>query len=209
MTAADPLAGLRPGASPAEAESFAEARMRLATRGATPPRVPMRRVLLASAAVLGVETAVMLATDRSLHDVLLPGYLILMVAFGLVFCLGAVTVAGFAAGAAAAGLVVVEHAALVPLLLGAALLALVCGFAPGWARVEAWQAQQSRPLTAEEEAAVGQRALDGGRSRGWSPGVRLRNYWRADRVLASFLVLSFHPLMAAFSLWFISWSAAR
>ncbi|MCU1621150.1 MAG: hypothetical protein JWR41_3156 [Modestobacter sp.] len=71
-TTANPLAGLRPGASPAEAESFAEARMRLATSGVTPPRVPMRRVLLVCATVLAVETAVLLATNRSLHEVLLP-----------------------------------------------------------------------------------------------------------------------------------------
>ncbi|WP_369137115.1 hypothetical protein [Modestobacter versicolor] len=209
MTAANPLSQLRPGASPAEAESFAEARMRLAVSGVTPPRLPMRRVLGLSAAVLVVETAVMLVTGQSLHDVLLPGYLILMTTFGLVFCLGAVTVAGFAAGAAGAGLVVLQPGALLPLLGGAAVLALGCGFAPGWARVEAWQAAHSRPLTAEEEAAVGQRALDGGRSRGWSPGVRLRNYWRTDRVLAAFLVLAFHPLLAAFALWFTHWSAGR
>lgn len=209
MTAANPLSGLRPGASPAEAESFAESRMRLATSGPTPPRVPMRRVLLTCAAVLGVETAVLLATDRSLQNVLLPGYLILMVAFGLVFCLGAVTVAGFAAGLAAAGLVVLEQQALLPVLAGAALLALGCGIAPGWARVEAWQAAHSRSLTAEEEAAVAQRALSVDRSRGWSRGVRLRNYWRGDRVAAAFLVLAFHPLMAAFSLWFIDWTAGR
>jgi hypothetical protein len=209
MTAANPLSGLRPGASPAEAESFAESRMRLATAPSTLPRVPMRRVLLAASAVLVVETVVMLATDRSLHEALLPGYLILVVAFGLVFCLGAVTVAGFVAGAAAAGLVLLEHDALLPVLAGALLFALGCGFAPGWARVEAWQAAQSRPLTAEEEAALAQRALDGGRSRGWTRGVRLRNYWRTDRVVAALLVLSFLPLMAAFSLWFIGWTTAR
>jgi hypothetical protein len=209
MTAANPLAELRPGAGPAESESFAESRMRLATSAATPPRVPMRRVLLLCAAVLAGETALMLVTDRALSDALLPGYLILMAAFGLVFCLGAVTVAGFAAGVAAAGLVVLYQGTLLPLLGGAALLALACGFAPGWARVEAWQAAQSRPLTAEEEAAIGQRALSGDRRRGWTPGVRLRNYWRADRVLAAFLVLAFHPLMAAFSLWFIDWTARR
>ncbi|MGY5885961.1 hypothetical protein [Modestobacter lacusdianchii] len=209
MTAADPLAGLRPDASPAEAESFAESRMRLATAGPTPPRVPMRRVVVWCVVVLVVETAVMLATDRSLRDVLLPGYLILMAAFGLVFCLGAVTVAGFAAGAAAAGLVVLQPGALLPLLGGAALLALCCGVAPGWARVEAWQAAHSRPLTAEEEAAVGQRALSADRSRGWSRGVRLRNYWRTDRVVAAFLVLAFHPCVAAFSLWFIDWTHGR
>jgi hypothetical protein len=208
MTAADPLAQLRTGASAAESESFAESRMRLAV-AAAPPRVPMRRVLRVAAAVLVVETLVMLLTDRSLHDALLPGYVILMTAFGLVFCLGAVTVAGFAAGAAAAGLVLLEHDSLPLLLAGAAVLALGTGVAPGWARVEAWQATQSRPLTAEEEAAVAQRSLSGDRSRGWSPGVRLRNYWRADRVLAAFLVLSFCPLLAAFSLWFLSWTASR
>jgi hypothetical protein len=208
MTAANPLAQRRPDASPAESEHFAESRMRLATSGA-PPRVPMRRVLLASGGVLAVETLVMLLTDRSLHDALLPGYLILMAAFGLVFCLGAVTVAGFAAGAAAAGLVVLDHGTLPLVLAGAAVLAVGCGVAPGWARVEAWQATRSRPLTAEEEAAVGQRSLGGDRSRGWAPGVRLRNYWRSDRVVAAFLVLSFSPLLAAFSLWFVGWIARR
>jgi hypothetical protein len=206
---ANPLATLRRGASPAEAESFAEARVALAVRSVTPPRVPMRRVLLVSTSVLAVETAVMLATGRPLHDTLLPGYLILLVAFGLVFCLGAVTVAGFAAGAAAAGLLILERASLPALLAGAALLALACGLAPGWARVEAWQATHSRPLTAEEEAAVAQRGLTGGRHRGWTPGVRLRNYWRTDRVLAAFLVLAFPPSTMAFSVWFVDWTTSR
>ncbi|WP_164702795.1 hypothetical protein, partial [Modestobacter sp. KNN46-3] len=61
----------------------------------------------------------------------------------------------------------------------------------------------------EEEAAVAQRALSVDRSRGWSRGVRLRNYWRTDRVLAAFLVLAFHPLLAAFSVWFIDWMQRR
>jgi hypothetical protein len=209
MTAANPLARLRPGASPAESEEFAESRMRLATSATTPPRVPMRRVLLTCAVVLVAETALLLVTDRALSDALLPGYLILMTAFGLVFCLGAVTVAGFAAGLAAAGLVVLDQSTLLPLLGGAAVLALVCGVAPGWARVEAWQAARSRPLTAEEEAAVAQRALGGDHRRRWAAGVRLRNYWRADRVLAAFLVLAFHPVLAAFALWFIGWTARR
>jgi len=208
MTAADPLAQLLPDASPAEAESYAESRMRLAT-AVRPPRIPMRRVLLVCAAVLAAETGLMVVTDRALTDALLPGYLILMAAFGLVFCLGAVTVAGFAAGAAAAGLVLLEPSMLLPLLGGAALLALACGIAPGWARVEAWQAAPSRPPTAEAEAAGAQRALSGDRRRLWASGVRLRNYWRADRVLAAFLVLAFHPLLAAFSLWFIDWTSHR
>jgi hypothetical protein len=208
MTAANPLAELRAGASPAESESFAESRMRLAV-SAAPPRVPIRRVLLVGTAVLAAETALMLVTDRALSDLLLPGYLIVMVAFGLVFCLGAVTAAGLAAGLAAAGLVVLDQGTLLPLLGGAALLSLACGVAPGWARVESWQAAQSRPLTAEEEAAIAQRALSADRRRGWSPGVRLRNYWRADRVLAAFLLLAFSPAMAAFTIWFLSWTAGR
>ncbi|MQA35214.1 hypothetical protein [Modestobacter roseus] len=208
MSAPHPYAGTRPDASPTEAASFAEARARLATT-AHLPRVRMGRVMATCAAVLAVQTAALLVTDRSWDEVLLPGYVILMATFGLVFVLAAVTVAGFAAGAAAAGLVVLDQASLLPLLGGAALLALACGFAPGWARVEAWQATRSRSLTAEEEAALAQRALSGDRSRLWTRGVRLRTYWRSDRVLAAFLVLAFHPAMAAFSLWFIDWSSRR
>jgi hypothetical protein len=169
----------------------------------------MRRVLVSCSAVLAGEVAVMLATGQSLHATLLPGYLILMAAFGLVFCLGAVTVAGFAAAAAAAALLVLEPGMLLPVLAGAALLALLCGVAPGWARVEAWQATRSRPLTAEEEAAAAQRSLAGGRHRAWTPGVRLRHYWRADRVLAAFLVLAFPPCITAFSVWLVGWLAGR
>jgi hypothetical protein len=209
VTAANPLQQLRPDASPAECEGFAEARMRLATSGATPPRVPMRRVLATSAGVLAVESTILVATGESLHAVLLPGYLILIAAFGLVFCLGAVTVAGFAAGAAGAALVLLDRNALLPVLGGAVLAALACGVAPGWARVEAWQAAHSRSLTGEEEAAVAQRSLTGNRTRRWAPGVRLRNYWRTDRVVAAFLVLAFLPAMMALSLWFIDWNAGR
>jgi hypothetical protein len=39
--------------------------------------------------------------------------------------------------------------------------------------------------------------------------VRLRNYWRTDRVFAAFLVLAFPPSIMAFSLWFIDWMASR
>ena len=184
-------------------------RVRPAPGSGALPRVPMRRVLVVCAAVLAVETVVLLAADRSWDEVLLPGYLILMVAFGLVFCLGAVTVAGFAAGAAAAGLVVLHPGTLLPVLGGAALLALACGLAPGWVRVEAWQAARSRALTAEEEAAAAQRTLTGSPARGWARGLRVRDHWRTDRVVAAFLVLAFHPCVAAFSLWFVDWSAGR
>lgn len=163
------------------------------------PRVPIRRASLAGALVLGTLTAALLATGRSPRDVLLSGSLVLAVACGLVFCLGAVTVAGFAAGTAAAGLVVLQPDALLPLLGGAALLALGCGLAPGWPRVEAWQAARSHPLGTEEAAPVP--AAD--------RGPRLRDRWRSDRVLAAFLVLAFHPVLAASSLWFIGWTQRR
>jgi hypothetical protein len=209
MTAADPLAVLRVDATPAEAEQWSEARFRLATAPATLPRVPMRRVMTLSAVVLAGEVALLMATGRSLQEALLPGYAILMVTFGLVFCLGAVTVAGFAAGAAAAGLLLLDVGSLPPLLAGAALLALVCGIAPGWARVEAWQAAHARALTSEEEAAAAQRPVSGSGPRRWVPGVRLRVYWRTDRVLAAFLVLAFPPSLTAFALWFVGWTAGR
>jgi hypothetical protein len=209
MRPADPLETLPADATPAEAEQWSEGRFRVATAPATLPRVPMRRVLMTSGGVLAVEVAVMLVTGRSLQETLLPGYAILMVTFGLVFCLGAVTVAGFAAGAAAAGLLVLDVGSLLPLLAGAALLALVCGIAPGWARVEAWQASRSRALTSEEEAAAAQRPVSGSGPRRWVPGVRLRTHWRTDRVLAAFLVLAFPPGITAFALWFVDWTAGR
>ena len=209
MTATDASSGLRPGAGPAAPESSAGSGTQVATSGPTPPRVPMRRVLVLCAVVLAVETAALSAAGHSPHEVLLASCLVLMVAFGLVFCLAAVTVAGFAAGAAAAGLVLLDQDLLLPVVAGAALLALGCGIAPGWARIEAWQVAHSRSPTAEEEAAIGQRALGVERSRGRSRGVRLRDHWRADRVVAAFLVLAFHPLMAASSLWFIRWATGR
>ena len=169
----------------------------------------MRRVMTVSGSVLAAEVAVMLATGRSLQEALLPGYAILMVTFGLVFCLGAVTVAGFAAGAAAAALLVLDVGSLLPILAGAAVLALGCGVAPGWARVEAWQAARTRPLTSEEEAAAAQRPVSGSGPRRWVPGVRLRTYWRSDRVLAAFLVLAFPPSVTAFALWSVEALAGR
>jgi hypothetical protein len=209
VTAADPLATLRPDATPAEAEQWSKGRYRRATAPATLPRVPMRRVMTVSATVLAAEVVVMLATGRSLQEALLPGYAILMVTFGLVFCLGAVTVAGFAAGTAAAALLLLDVGSLLPILAGAVLLALVCGIAPGWARVEAWQATRARALTSEEEAAAAQRPVSGSGPRRWAPGVRLRTYWRTDRVLAAFLVLAFPPSITAFALWFLDWTATR
>ena len=209
MSPADPLAVLRVDATPAEAEQWSEARYRRATAPATLPRVPMRRVMTVSGAVLAAEVLVMLATGRSLQEALLPGYAILMVTFGLVFCLGAVTVAGFAAGAAAAALLVLDVGSLLPMLAGAAVLALGCGVAPGWARVEAWQAARTRPLTSEEEAAAAQRPVSGSGPRRWVPGVRLRTYWRTDRVVAAFLVLAFPPAVTAFALWSVEALAGR
>jgi hypothetical protein len=173
-----------------------------------PPRVQLRRVFLTCGAVLVAEVPLLLALDGSWQHALLPGYLILMVTFGAVFVLAAVTVAGFTAGAAGAGLVALGVVGLPLVLAGAAVLAVACGLAPGWARVETWQAARSMALTAGEEAAVSRAPLPvAGRHRPDGPGRRLS--WRGDRVVAAFLVLAFPPAIAEFSIWFVGWVAQR
>jgi hypothetical protein len=174
----------------------------------TAPRVPLRRVFLTCAGVLAAEVALLLVTGRDWQATLLPGYAIILLAFGAAFCFGAVTVAGFVTGAAGAGLLLLGAVDLLPLLGGAAVLALVCGVAPGWSRVEAWQAMRFQALTAQEEAVAARRVPPTvGRHRVSGPSVRIR--WRTDRVVAAFLVLAFPPAVAAFSLWFVGWIATR
>jgi hypothetical protein len=172
------------------------------------PRVPLRRVFLICAGVLALEVALLLVLGQELRAALLPGYGIILLAFGAAFCLGAVTVAGFVAGAAGAGLLLLGAVGLLPLLGGAAVLAVICGVAPGWSRVEAWQAARFQALTAQEEAAAARKAPPVvGRHRLAGPSVRVR--WRTDRVVAAFLVLAFPPCVAAFSLWFVDWVSSR
>jgi hypothetical protein len=172
------------------------------------PRVPLRRVFLACAGVLAAEVALLLVLGKDWQATLLPGYAIILLAFGAAFCLGAVTVAGFITGAAGAGLLLLGAISLLPLLGGAAVLALICGVAPGWSRVEAWQAARFQALTAQEEAAASRRAVPTvGRHRIGGPSVRIA--WRTDRVVAAFLVLAFPPAVAAFSLWFVGWVSSR
>jgi len=120
----------------------------------------------------------------------------------------ACTVAGFPAGAASAGLVVLGVVGLLPVLGGAAALAVLCGFSTGWTRVEAWQAARSVALTAGQEAA-GARTPPPitGRHRPGGPGRRIA--FRGDRAVAAFLVLAFPPAIASFSLWFVEWVATR
>ncbi|MGY1636159.1 hypothetical protein ACI78V_05845 [Geodermatophilus sp. SYSU D00742] len=173
-----------------------------------PPRVDLRRVFGVCGLVLAAEIPLMLLMGNSWVEALLPGYAILMVTFGAVFCLAAVTVAGFTVGAAAAGLLPLGVVGLLPVLGGAALLALLCGVAPGWARVEAWQAARSVALTAGEEAAVARTALPlTGRHRVTGPRRRLT--FRPDRAFAAFVVLAFPPSITAVSLWFVGWVAER
>jgi hypothetical protein len=173
-----------------------------------PPRAHLRRVFLTCGVVLGAEIPLMLALDGSWQHALLPGYLILMVAFGAVFVLAAVTVAGFTAGVAAAGLVALDVVEVPVVLAGAAILAVACGLSPGWARVDTWQAARSMALTAGEEAAVSRAPLPAaGPHRPVGPGRRFS--WRGDRVVAAFLVLAFPPAFAEFSLWFVGWVAQR
>jgi hypothetical protein len=209
MTVADPLAATRADATPDERRMGAEARAHLAARVGRPPRVPMKRVVTVCALVMLGQAGLLLVLDQSWNDALLPGFLILIGTFGIVFCASAVTVAGFVAGAGAAGLVATEGVGLPVLLAGAAVFALGTGIAPGWARVEAWQAVRSAPLTAEEEAAIAQRPLTPSGRRLWTPGIRLSNYWRTDRVLAAFLVLAFPPSVTWAALEFVTWTANR
>ncbi|MGY1623185.1 hypothetical protein ACI789_13375 [Geodermatophilus sp. SYSU D00965] len=174
----------------------------------TPPRVSLRRVFTVCAVVLAAEVPLMQLLGRSWLETMLPGYVILMVAFGAVFVLAAVTVAGFTAGAAAAGLVVLGVVGLPLVLAGAAALAVLCGFSTGWTRVEAWQAARSVALTAGQEAAVARTPLPiTGRHRPKGPGRRIA--FRGDRAMAAFLVLAFPPAIASFSLWFVEWVASR
>jgi hypothetical protein len=172
------------------------------------PRVPLRRVFLTCGGVLAAEVALLLVMGQDLRATLLPGYAIILLAFGAAFCLGAVTVAGFVTGAAGAGLLLLGVVGLLPLLGGAAVLALICGVAPGWSRVEAWQAARFQALTAQEEAVAARRTPPTvGRHRLDGPAVRIS--WRTDRVVAAFLVLAFPPAVAAFSMWFVGWITAR
>jgi hypothetical protein len=175
----------------------------------TAPRVPLRRVVLTCGAVLAAEVLLMLVMGEDWRATLLPGYAIILLAFGAAFCLGAVTVAGFVTGAAGAGLLLLGTVGLLPLLGGAAALALICGLAPGWSRVEAWQEARFQALTAAEEAAAARRTARStvGRHRVAGPSVRIT--WRTDRVVAAFLVLAFPPAVAAFSLWFVDWVSSR
>jgi hypothetical protein len=63
------------------------------------PRVPLSRVFLICGGVLAAEVALLLVLGQRWQATLLPGYAIILLAFGAAFCLGAVTVAGFVAGA--------------------------------------------------------------------------------------------------------------
>jgi len=174
-----------------------------------PPRIRLGRVFLTCGVVLGLEIPVMLWLGDDWRQLLLPGYAMLVLAFGAVFCLAAVTAAGFVTGAAAAGLIVAHVVGLPVVLAGAAVLAVLCGLSPGWSRVESWQAARTQALTAGEEAGIARRPLALPRGRHRVTGPRARISWRSDRVVAAFLVLAYPPCIAAFSVWFVSWAASR
>ena len=162
-----------------------------------PVRVPMPAVLLTSTGLVTAEGVTGVLTGVPV-DLLLTGVCATLVVIGaLVFVLGAVTLAGFAAGAAAAGIVVLGPDRLPAVLLGMAVVAVCCGVAPAWARVEAWQAARSTAAVATSS----------------SPTRRPRRgparYWRTDRVVAAFLVLAFPPVFLTGALAFVSWSVAH
>ncbi|SDO52231.1 hypothetical protein SAMN05660199_02064 [Klenkia soli] len=172
-----------------------------------PIRIPMSSVLLVTVAVLVVELVTGLLTRTDLHLLWLGMSVSAAVLFGLVFSLGAITIAGFAAGAASAGVVVLEPGHLVTVLLVLVVTAVVCGLAPGWARVEAWQAVRSTPLSAREEGAVAQVPLV--QQQRASLPSRLRVRWRSDRVFAAFLVLAFPPVFVTAAIAFVTWTENR
>ncbi|SCX61068.1 hypothetical protein SAMN03159343_0044 [Klenkia marina] len=167
-----------------------------------PIRVRMGVVLLAVLAVLVAELVAGVLVGVPPHLLGVGMCLSTVVVFGLVFCFGAITIAGFAAGAGAAGVVVLEPGWLAPALLALAVMAVVCGLAPGWARVEAWQAVRSAPV-----GEAGQRALSS--SAPTSLPSRLAVRWRTDRVVAAFLVLAFPPVFVTAAIAFITWTAHR
>ncbi|GHE13756.1 hypothetical protein [Klenkia taihuensis] len=150
-----------------------------------PVRLPMAVVLVLVLAGLAVAAGVGLLTDVP-AALLWPGLCLLAaLVFGAVFVLGAITVSGFAAGAATAGVAALEPGHLPLVLAGTAGAALLCGVAPAWARVEAWQAARSAGPAA--------------------PAPR----WRTDRVVAAFLVLAFPPVFVTGAVAFVSWTATR
>ena len=174
-----------------------------------PIRIPMSSVLLVALALLVVELVAGLLTRTELHVLWLGMCVSAAALFGLVFSLGAITIAGFAAGAASAGIVVLEPDHLVTVLLALVVTAVVCGLAPGWARVEAWQAIRSTPLSGREEAALAQVPLATLRRAGLPSRLRVRVRWRSDRVFAAFLVLAFPPVFVTGAIAFVTWTANR
>ncbi|PRY51235.1 hypothetical protein LY71_102300 [Geodermatophilus tzadiensis] len=159
----------------------------------------MGRVTLACAALVALAAGVLLLLDRPWTEVVAGACTVLAVAYAVVFCLGAVSVAGFVAGAGMAGVVLAVPGSL-PVALAAALaVAVGCGLAPAWARVEAWQATRTSAGTAAEEAATSASVVP----------QRLPGLWRTDRVLAAWLVLAFPPALTAAAAAFVTWSAGR
>jgi len=167
-----------------------------------PIRVRMSIVLLGVLAVLVAELVAGVLSGVEPHLLGVGMCLSTVVVLGLVFCFGAITIAGFAAGAGAAGVVVLEPGWLPVALLALAVMAVVCGLAPGWARVEAWQAVRSAPVGEN-----GQKAL--GRPAATSLPSRLAVRWRTDRVVAAFLVLAFPPVFVTGAIAFITWTGNR
>ncbi|MEI4273336.1 hypothetical protein TEK04_16570 [Klenkia sp. LSe6-5] len=180
-----------------------------------PIRVRMGAVLLVVVAGLAVELVAGLLTEVPPDLLWLGMCLSTVVVFGAVFCFGAITIAGFAAGAGAAGVAVLRPDELPTVLVALAVMAVVCGLAPGWARVEAWQAARSAPTS---EGAAGAGAAGAGAAGAGTAALpagrralpsRLRVRWRTDRVVAAFLVLAFPPVFVTAAIAFISWTAHR
>jgi hypothetical protein len=165
-----------------------------------PARLRVDRALLLCAPLVAVVVVGLAALGVPARGLVVGGLLVLVAAFGAAFVWAGVSVAGFIAGAAGAGIVVAEPGHLPGVLGGAAVLALACGVAPGWARVEAWQATRTNRSI---------RSSGDGSARSAAGGGRWWHRWRSDRVLAAYLVLVFPPGTAAASAVLLEWMSHR
>ncbi|MGY1721796.1 hypothetical protein [Blastococcus sp. SYSU DS0533] len=165
-----------------------------------PARLRVDRALLLCVPLLAAVVGGLAARGVPGRGLVVAGCLVLVTAFGAAFVWAGVSVAGFIAGAAGAGIVVAEPGHLLAVLVGAGVLALACGVAPGWERVEAWQDSRTNRSIRPPGAVSGSPAPSG--NRWW-------RRWRTDRVLAAYLVLVFPPGTVAASAILLEWMSNR
>jgi hypothetical protein len=162
-----------------------------------PARVGVARALLTCTPVVAVVVGLLAVLGLPVAGLVVAGCLVVAAAFGAAFVWAGVSVAGFVAGAAAAGIVVAEPGSVLAVLFGAAVVALACGIAPGWERMEAWQAARTNRSAGEAT------------NRPAPAGRRWWRRWRTDRAVAAYLVLVFPPGTAAAAAVLLEWMGTR